>query len=113
MDPAPPAHKIGRTENGNFKDGAWRIEPQVRALGEARAQFCGLVLSSVLQLDESFVVPRNVKRRRETIGQTVVRLVPVDQPQRHSVLVRVEIENPSLPQFHKALPRSAELSPQR
>jgi hypothetical protein len=48
------------------------IEPQVRALGEARAQFCGLVLSCVLQLDESFVVPRNVKRWSEPIGQTVV-----------------------------------------
>src|ERR1700686_856751 len=64
-------------------------------------------------MQEFLVVSRNVKGRRETIGQTVVGLVPVDQPQRHSLLVRVEIENPSLVQFHKAPPRSAKLSPRR
>src|ERR1700687_430018 len=97
VDPASPAHKIGGTKNGNFEDGAWRIEPQIRAFSEARSQFWDLVLSRIMQLDKSFVVPRNVKRRRETIGQTVVRLVPVDQPQRHPLTVRVEVENPSLP----------------
>src|SRR5882762_9638083 len=71
------------------------------------------MLGGVLQLDKLLVVPRNVKRRSEAISQTVVRLVPVDQPQRHPVLVRVEVENPSLPQCHKAPPRSAELSPRR
>src|SRR5580693_865651 len=106
MDPASPAHKIRRAKNGHFEDGAWRIEPQVRAFCESRTQFRGLVSSGVLQLDKFLVVSRNVKGRREAIGQTVARLVPVDQPQGHSVLVRVEVENPSLQQFHKAPPRS-------
>src|SRR5258707_1863092 len=38
------------------------------------------------------------------------RLVPVDQPQRHPVLIGVEVENPSLKRFHKAPLRSEEPS---
>ena len=58
------------------------------------------------------MVSRNVKGRRETIGQTAMGLVPVDQPQRHPVLIGVEVENPSLQQFHRAPLRSEELSRQ-
>src|SRR6266446_7813634 len=110
VHPSSPAYKIRWTENGNFEDLAGRIQPEVGALGKSRAKLCGFALCGVPQLNETLLRARNIEGRREAIGQTVVRLVAVDQPQRHPVLVGVEVENPSLQQFHKAPLRSEELS---
>src|SRR5207302_6174344 len=74
---------------------------------------CGFPLRGIPQLDETLLRSRNVEGRREAIGQTVVRLLPVDQPQRHPVLIGVEVENPSLKRFHKAPLRSEEPSRRR
>src|SRR5204863_5624029 len=82
-------------------------------LGKWSAKLRGFALCGVPQLNETLLRSRNIKGRREAIGQTVVRLVPVDQPQRHPVLIGVEVENPSLKRFHKAPLRSEEPSRRR
>ena len=61
MHPSSPAHEIGRTKNGDFKDLTWRIQPQVGPLGKPGAKFRGLFLSSVLQTGQ--VAPRSPKHK--------------------------------------------------
>src|SRR5438128_9230768 len=109
MDPPSPANEIGRTKNGEFEDLAGGVQPEVGALGKSRGKLCGFALCGVPQLNETLLRARNIEGRREAIGQTVVQLVPVDQPQRHPVLIGVEVENPSWKRVHKAPLRSGGL----
>ena len=60
-----------------------RVHPEVGPLGKSLAKLGGSTPCGITQLEESLVWSRNMEGRREIIGQTVVRLIPVDKPQRH------------------------------
>ena len=96
MHPPSPAHEIGRTKNGEFKDLTWRVQPQIGPLRQPGPKFGVLLLSGVLETGKSVLAPRYKKRWGKCVSQTVVRLIPVDEPQRHPLFVGVEVENPSL-----------------
>jgi hypothetical protein len=50
-----------------------------------------LLLGAVLKTSKPILTAGHIKGRREAISQSVVLLILVDQPQRHSSLVRVNI----------------------
>src|SRR5258707_17797 len=112
MHPSSPPGEIRWAKNGHLQDLAGGIQPEVGPFGEFSPKISDLRLRCVLKTSKAFRGPRDIKGRSEVIGQTVMRLILVDQPQGHAPLVRIEVENPSL-QFHKAPLRSGELSPRR
>ena len=91
MDPPSPANEINGAMNGHFEDGSSGIQPQVDPFGQLSPKVCGLPLRGILKPSKLFRTPGHIESGSECVSQTAVFLIPVDQPQRHSVLVRVEI----------------------
>ena len=79
----------------NLEHGAGSLLPQIHALGRAAGQRVGLPRGFSAQAAQNGIRPRYVKYRREAVNQPVARLVRADQPQRHPVRARVEIEEAS------------------
>ena len=91
MYPASPADEINRASNGHFENWSCGIEPQIDPFGQLSPKVCGLLLCGVLKPSKLFRTPGHIESGSECVSQTAVFLIPVDQPQRHSVLVRVEV----------------------
>ena len=91
MDPPSPANEINGAMNGHFEDWSSRIPPQVDPFGQLGPKVCRLLLRGILKPGKLFRTPGHIERGGERVSQTAVLLIPVDQPQRHSVLVRVEV----------------------
>ena len=91
MDPASPPNEINGAMNGHFEDWSSGIHPQVDPFGQLGPKICGLLLRGILKPSKLFRTPGHIESGGECVSQTAVLLIPVDQPQRHSVLVRVEV----------------------
>ena len=91
MDPSSPTDKVNRALNGYFENWPSGIQPQVDPFGQLGPKICGLLLRRILKPSKLFGTPGDVESGGECVSQTAVLLIPVDQPQRHSVLVRVEV----------------------
>ena len=91
MDPPSPADEVNRAMNGHFEDWSSGIQPQVNPFGQLGPKICCLLLRGILKPSKLFRTPGHIESGGERVSQTAVLLIPVDQPQRHSVLVRVEI----------------------
>ena len=91
MDPPSPPNEINGAMNGHFEDWSSGIQPQVDPFGQLGPKICGLLLRGVLKPSKLFRTPGHVESGGERVSQTAVLLIPVDQPQRHPLLVRVEV----------------------
>ena len=91
MDPASPADEVNRAMNGYFENWSSSIQPQVDPFGQLSPKICGLLLRGILKPSKVFCTPGHIESGGECVSQTAVLLIPVDQPQRHSLLVRVEV----------------------
>ena len=91
MDPPSPVDEIYRAMNGQFEDWSSCIQPQINPFGQLSPKICGLLVRGILKPSKLFRTPGHIESGGECVSQTAVLLIPVDQPQRHSVLVRVEV----------------------
>ena len=91
MDPPSPANEINGAMNRHFEDWSSGIQPQIDPFGQLGPKICGLLLRGILKPSKLFCTPGHIESGGERVSQTAVLLIPVDQPQRHSVLVRVEV----------------------
>ena len=91
MDPSSPADEINRAMNGHFENWSSCIQPQINPFGQLSPKIGALLLRGILKPSKLFRTPGHIESGGERVSQTAVLLIPVDQPQRHSVLVRVEI----------------------
>ena len=91
MDPPSPPDEVNRTMNGYFENWSSGIQPQIDPFGQLSPKICGLLLRGILKPSKLFCTPGHIESGCECVSQTAVFLIPVDQPQRHSVLVRVEV----------------------
>ena len=91
MHPPSPANEINGAMNGHFEDWSSGIQPQVDPFGQLGPKICGLLLRGILKPSKLFRTPGDIESGGERVSQTAVLLIPVDQPQRHSLLVRVEV----------------------
>jgi len=91
MDPPSPADEVNRAMNGHFENWSSGIQPQIDSFGQLSPKICSLLPRGILKPSKLFRTPGHIESGGECVSQTAVLLIPVDQPQRHSVLVRVEI----------------------
>ena len=91
MDPPSPPDEVNRAMNGHFENWSSGIQPQVDPFGQFSPKICGLLLRGILKPNKLLCTPGDIESGGKCVSQTAVLLIPVDQPQRHSVLVRVEI----------------------
>ena len=91
MDPPSPADEVSRAMNGHFENWSSGIQPQVDPFRQLGPKISGLLLRGILKPSKLFRTPGHIESGGECVSQTEVLLIPVDQPQRPSVLVRVEI----------------------
>ena len=91
MYPASPADEVNRAMNGDFENWSSGIQPQIDPFGQLSPKIGGVLVRSILKPGKLFRTPGHIECGGECVSQTAVLLIPVDQPQRHSLLVRVEV----------------------
>ena len=91
MDPPSPADEINRAMNGHFENWSSGVQPEIDPFSQLNPKIGALLLRSILKPGKLFRTPGHIESGGEYVSQTAVLLIPVDQPQRHSLLGRVEV----------------------